>query len=300
MTHLLLSLLAVASLGPSPVSDQQTRARADGDPRLRDVYVSVLDRQGAPVAGLTAADFTVREDGTAREVLKAGPATAPLQIALLVDDSQAATSSIQPLREGLNAFVDAMLASGRTEIALITFGERPTSAVEYTSSATQLKRGINRLFAKQGGGAYLLDGIVDASRGLAKREAARPAIVALTFEAGIEFSNRHYQQVLEELEKSGASLHVLSIGSPSGSNTDEMRNRNLVIAEGTQRSGGRRDQLLADSAIPDKLKQVAADLSNQYVVSYGRPETLIPPQRIEVSVTRPGVTVRARTRVAGR
>ena len=45
--------------------------------------------------------------------------------------------------------------------------------------------------------------------------------------------------------KSGAALHVIALGTPSGSMDDEMRNRGQVISEGTARTGGRRDQVLA-------------------------------------------------------
>jgi hypothetical protein len=79
-----------------------------------------------------------------------------------------------------------------------------------------------------------------------------------------------------------------------------MRNRNMVIAEGTSRTGGRRDQVLAFTAIPELLKQLAAELTTQYVVTYARPETLIPPEKVEVAVNRPGVTVRGPKRVSGR
>jgi hypothetical protein len=58
--------------------------------------------------------------------------------------------------------------------------------------------------------------------------------------------------------------------------------------------------VLAESAITEKLLQVADELLNQYVVSYSRPETLIPPKTLEVGVDRPGVTVRARKRAPGR
>ena len=48
------------------------------------------------------------------------------------------------------------------------------------------------------------------------------------------------------------------------------------------------------------MRQVADELTRQYVVTYGRPETLIPPSRIEVSTTKAGAKARARTRVSGR
>jgi len=294
----MIHLLLMVSLLLSPLAvtrDQQTRAT---DTRTRTIYVSALDGEGKPVTDMTAADFIVREDGVAREVLKAGPATEQLTISILVDDSQASSDSIQYLRDGLQSFVDKL--SGKADIALASIGERPTSLVDYTTSGEALKKAINRIFARPGSGAYLLDGIVDVSKGLQKREAMRPTIVVLTFERGPEFSNRYYESVLDELLKSKAALHVLAIGTPSDDQSDEMRNRNLVIAEGTLRTGGRRDQLLASLSIPERMRQVADELLNQYIVTYSAPETLIPPTKVEVSTKRSGVTVRARTRLAGK
>jgi VWFA-related protein len=294
MTHSVLVVSLAASLVAVPTwADRANTARQQErgqGARNIDIYVSVLDN-GTPVKDLTAEDFTVREDGNVREVLKAGPATAPLTISILVDDSQAAEPAIQEMRRGLTAFVEQM--QGKAEIALATFGERPTPIVDYTESTEALKRGITKIFSRQGAGAYFLDAIVEVSRGLQRREtAARPTIIAVTVE-GIEFSNIYYEPVLEDLKKSGATFHVLAIGTPSDSLTDEMRNRNLVIARGTSETGGRRDQVLAESALPEKLKQLGNELLNQYVVTYSRPETLIPPEKVEVTVKRPGAEVRA-------
>jgi Ca-activated chloride channel family protein len=300
MPHLAMVLALVGSLvAPSLMFtplEPQTPQRAT-DRRTRDIYVSVLDDDGKPVTGLTADDFVVREQGAAREVLKAGPATEPLTIALTVDDSQAATSIIQFLREGLTRFVKKL--DGKAEIAFSTIGERPTAVVEYTNSTAQLEKAINRLFARPGAGAYLLEGLVELSRGLERRESPRKTIVVVTIENGAEFSNQYYQPVLDALKRSGATLHVLAFGLPSPSLSDEMRNRNMVIAEGTSLTGGRRDQVLAESGLPDRLAQTADELLNQYVVTYSRPETLIPAEKIEVTVKKTGYTVRAPKRVAG-
>jgi VWFA-related protein len=291
-----VGLAALVALS-SAVQQQEPRPPAASDARTRDVYVSVQDNKDAPVTGLAAADFTVREDGVSREVLRAGPATAPMQLVLLVDDSQALSHALQPMREGLTKFVDKM--HGHGEVGIVTVGERSTSLVSPTTDANALKRGITRIFARSGAGAYLLDGIQEVSQGFQKRKAERPVIVAITMDA-VEFSNLQYDSVLKTLDESGAVLHVVSIGTPSSNMSDEMRNLNMVIAEGTKRTGGRRDQVLATSGIPEALLRVAEDLNNQYVVTYGHPERLIPADKLQVTVSRPGVTVRARTKVAGR
>jgi VWFA-related protein len=289
-------LAALVAAAPA-AQQQEPRPSAASDARTRDVYVSVLDSKDAPVTGLTVADFAVREDSATREVLRAGPATAPMQIVLLVDDSTAMTPALQPMREGLTKFVEKM--QGHGEIGIVTIGERATSLVPTTTDVNALKRGITRIFARPGAGGYMLDGIQEVSEGFQKRKAERPVIVAITME-GVEFSNLQYERVLKTLEASGATLHMLSIGMPNSSMSDEWRNLNTVIAEGTKRTGGRRDQVLAISGIPEALLRVADELINQYVVTYGRPERLIPPDKLQVTVTRPGVTVRARTKASER
>ena len=231
-------------------------------------------------------------------MLSAGPATEPLTIAVTVDDSQPATNAMPFIRDGLKTFVRKL--DGKAQIAISTYGERPTPLVEYTDNAAQLEKGIARLFARSGAGAYLLEALMELSKGIEKREAKRPIIVVVAVESDAEFSNLYYTKVLDTLKRSGATLQVLAIGSPASSEKDEMRNRNIVIAEGTEMTGGRRDQVLAESGLADRLGSLADELTNQYLVTYSRPETLIPPEKIEVTVNKPGLTVRAPKRLPAR
>jgi VWFA-related protein len=289
MKYKLLALSGAAALFLSP-----TTFGAQSKPT--DIYAGVVDKNGEAVTGLTAKDFRVREDGATREVIKAAEATDPMSIALLVDDSQAISPALQMIREALDGFIPVF--AGKGDIALTTFGDRPTIAVDYTSDQKKLLDGAHHIFARPGAGAYLMDALVEICKGMQKRETARNVIVVLTMDAEIEFSNRRYQEVLDALDKAHATLHVISLGQPSRNASDEMRNRNQAIAEGTERTGGRRDNVLALTGAAPRMKQLAGELAHQYVVTYGRPETLIPPEKIEVTVGNPALTVRARTRNA--
>ena len=74
----------------------------------RSMFVSVVDPTGAPVPSLGPSDFIVREDNLSREVLRVVPATDPMQIAILVDNSTAASSLVPFIRRALPAFVEVL------------------------------------------------------------------------------------------------------------------------------------------------------------------------------------------------
>ena len=257
----------------------------------RSMYVSVVDEAGAPVPDLGPSDFVVREDNVAREVLRVGPATEPMQIARARGHQPGGAREHRAHRTALPPFVTALINANATgaknQVAIIAFGERPTIITDYTSSLTELEKGINRIWALDDSGAYLLDAIVEVCQGFKKREARRPVIVAIAQE-GPEFSYRHYDQVLEPLRESGAPFHVLVLGTPTTSLSDEARSRNIVLDEGTRGTGGIREQLLTRMALAGKLKQLATELTHQYRVTYARPESLIPPERVTVSAKAPG------------
>jgi Ca-activated chloride channel homolog len=268
---------------PTPGAAQDSRERA--------MYVSVLDDKGVPVTDLTQDQFVVREDGVRREVLRIRRATDPIDIALLVDNTQAMTPFTNDLRLALASFVGQM--SKNNPIALITFADRPTIITDYTKDLARLTRGVQRVFAQEGSGSYLLDAIVEVCRGIRLRKPERVAIVAVLTE-GPELSNLNYPVVLDALRDSQAKFDalVVSIGQAADVLSDEGRSRAIVLDQGTALAGGRRVDLLSSMGLGDALKSLASELSNQYLVTYSRPESLIPPEKIEVSVTRPGLVAR--------
>jgi VWFA-related protein len=278
----LLGLVLIAAGGSAPV-----RAQADE----WTVFTSVVDRTGTPVQGLTAADFVVRENGVAREVLRAAPATDSLRVAVLVDTSQEMRYDVIDMRQSVRRFINDV--DRRHEVALIAFGGPPTVLVDYTRDIKRLEASVTRLIAKPGTGSYLLSAIIDTSRAFRKRRDLRRVMVIITAQ-GPEFSEIGYQTVLDYVLESGAPMHSYVLMRQGVSPTDAAAQEvELTLARGTSLTGGRREDLLSAMSMTPRLQSLALELNHQYEVVYARPKMLVPPETLQVGVRRPDVVVRA-------
>lgn len=259
--------------------------------REQQVVVSVLDRSNKAVPGLGPADFVVREEGVTREVLRVDQASTPMQIVLLVDTSDDMRIIIQDVRAGIRAFSRMLWERNpETEVGLMEFGERPLLIADRVATANLMDRAVDRLNEHSGSGAYLLEAIVEATKVLKQREATRPLIVAFVRAWSPEFSTLSYQNVEEAVKNVRASLWVLLLQDGARpSLTHEGQQREIVMGDVSARSGGQRDILLDRLAVEKRFKDLAEVLTSQYAVVYSRPESLIPPSKLEVSVKRAGV-----------
>ena len=88
--------------------------------------------------------------------------------------------------------------------------------------------------------------------------------------------------MLDQLRKSGAALHVVSVSSSAlrsmaavqrpSALLGENLNLNEVLGDGPKQSGGRRDEIVATAGLVAGLQQLAETLLTQYAVQYARPE----------------------------
>ena len=81
---------------------------------------------------------------------------------------------------------------------------------------------------------------------------------------------------------------MLVLGNPRNTSYD----RSIVLDQGTREGGGRFDTLLTGNALAARMKQVAAELTHQFRVTYARPQTLIPPDQVTITAGKEGLTVR--------
>ncbi len=269
----------------------------------RYLYVSVLDSEGYPVEGLRDGDFLIREDGVRREVLHARPATEPMQVDILVDTSSAARQIMGDLRRAIEDFVEEL--HDGNEIALIAFGGTRSVLVGSTTNLERLKSGVSKLFARPDSATYLVNALSDTAAGFRRREASRPVVVVVTT-TGVDFSDQDPQQVVTQLRTGGAAVYAVVMRTSSVRMTFQgtfglaafpswaNRARDLVLDIGPEQTGGHRVDISTTNGLGEVLSRLAFELSNQYLVVYAGRQSLIPPQVVQVGVSRDeSVTVRA-------
>ena len=257
----------------------------------RDMFVTVLDKDEKPVLTLGVPDFVVREDGRVREVLRARRAGDVIDVALLVDTSQALGNQVNDVRDALEAFIARMRP--QAQISIVGLGDRPTIYTDYTDNQEQLAKGVGRIFAIPSAGAYTLDAVDEVLKGFEKRKAERSAVVVLWL-GGLEFSTGGYEPLVSGLLARGAALHVVVVGSrtPTDMRTTEGRNRELLFDRGTTDTGGRRENVLTSMAAKQAMERLADELLGQYRITFARPDSLVPPEKTEVAVRPPGLKAR--------
>jgi VWFA-related protein len=297
MAGILLVFWAVSALLPAAPAGTGPAVQA----RARAVYVTALDENGASITDLTAAELAVKEGGKPRVVTGAEPATARLQVALIVDDNGSGM-----FRAPVGQFLNRLLDYG--DFALSSVTGQVQKLVGYTHDVAALRGAIDRIGPRAAtpDGGQLLEAISDSASQLRQREAPRPVIIALTV-GGDEQSPLTGDLVLDQLRDSRAVLYVVSVASsPIRASTRPARpadlldaplNLSRVLGDGPKQSGGRHDEIVAVPGLLSGLQRIADELVHQYIVTYELPAGVKPDERFSISTTRKGVTLRAPSRI---
>ena len=290
------------------------------------VFVSAVD-DGRPVLDLEAFEFRVREEGESREVLSVNRARVPVQVAVLVDDSYGVTNNLGHLRRGLEELIDSLPDAQMSTV--LAFGDQLRTLIDFTRDKSELKRVVGEFAQFSETSWYLPNALAETAIDMWDRGAVRPIIVLVTSEGTAATMARirrfrqgdavvsprggqgmAYDRVLEILRDTKVAVHTLVVrgagmasladglgGDPGtrglSQDTAGDRDRASLLAELPRVTGGGREELGATSALAELLNRIGDEISNQYFVVYARPAVLVPPEEIEVSVTRRGVSVRS-------
>ena len=210
MTRPASRLWCAASAGPliivalgSGAAGQQPVFKARVDAVRVDVLVT---RGGKPVAGLTTADFELRDSGVPQQIDVLSLEEVPLHLLLALDTSSSLTG--QPI-EHLKAAARAAVASLRPDdrAALVTFSHAVQKQVPWSADTAAIRTAIDAVTAA---GATALTDAAFAVLGL--REAVEGRMLALLFSDGFDTASwLDPLAVIEQARRSDLVIDAVSL-----------------------------------------------------------------------------------------
>jgi len=151
-----------------------------GDAYEVTAFLSVLDAQGAPIPGLQASDFDIREDGSEVERFEVGPAEGGVRLVLVIDTSgsMAAEGKMNAVKEAAAALIGGLGAED--QVALVSFNESPKVEINLTPDLTAVQNFVALLGPVAGSGTCLWDAGYEAVQIASAIELGRRAVILLT------------------------------------------------------------------------------------------------------------------------
>lgn len=238
-------------LKPLEVVEQSTVSRVL-------LEASVQNSAGRFVSGLTAANFSLREDGVPQSLELLKQETVPVTFALLVDSSQSMSDRIDSVRAAA-ARLAASLRAG--DLAMVVPFKRHLRAITGpTRDAATLAGAINAVSAQ--GGTAILDCLTELA-GRLHGVPGRHVIVLIT-DGYDEQSTTSFEAALRAVKAAQATVYVVGIGGVAGMSLEgEDLLRRLV-----RETGGRAFFPYEDDELGPIAARVAEDAEQAYLLSY--------------------------------
>jgi len=244
-----------------------------------------VTRGGAPLEGLTAADFRVRDDGGDCEVREVRLLRdTPLSVGLLVDTSQSLlyTEALRQAAAGL--FLERTLKE-RDRAFLMRFGAAVAKVVDWTRAREALREAVLALADDPVAGTLLYSGLVRAFYQFQGRQGAR-ALVVITDGNPYE-DDTEESAALEYAHQAGVVVYALGLPSTAYrenwvKETDAegkiVQRRVLspfavppnldALTPFAKATGGRVFEVRSEKDLPKYFAAIERDIRTQYLVSY--------------------------------
>jgi Ca-activated chloride channel homolog len=283
---LILMLLGCAAYAQRPAAQTQASDEPETtlkvDVKLVNVYVTVNDAHGAPVAGLKKENFVVQEDGRPQTISVFDKESAvPLSIALAIDTSLSTRHDLPLEQASAKRFAHAIM---RPVDALTVFGfsEAVSQSVPYTADLRRIDEGIDHI--RLGAATALFDAVYLASRSLDRRQGRK--VMVLVTDGGDTISRVEYKGAARAAEEAEAIVYSIIVVPIENSAGREIGGEHALI-QLSEDTGGKYYYATSMSQLDDAFRQINDELRTQYLLAYYPSQRLSNSQfrRIQVGVS---------------
>jgi VWFA-related protein len=227
------------------------------------VHVTVTDRRGAYVTGLSRDAFRVVEDGTPQRIDLFTGEDSPATVGLIIDSSGSMRQGRERVIAAATAFAEGSQPSD--EIFGLAFNEHVRAALPpstpFTNDPRVFRVALSAALGAQGRTAMydaIRTGLTYVARGSHPRR-----VLVLIADGGDNASTATFDQVLKEAQASNAAIYTVGIIDPLEREADPGLLRRLA-----QATGGKSYFPRHVNEVEDVLREIARDIRHSYTLAY--------------------------------
>jgi Ca-activated chloride channel homolog len=251
--------------------------------RLVNVFTTVTDSHGAPVAGLAKDDFKILEDGVPQTIsVFDQESELPLSIVLAVDTSESTRRDAELEAISARKFAHSIIRP-IDHLAVFQVSENIDQVTAFTADLHVIDRGIAGL--QRGAGTSLYDAIFLGAEALITRD-GRKVLVLIT-DGGDTTSKADYDGALRRAQQAEAlvySIIVVPVANDAGRNLGGEH----ALIQISKDTGGKYYYAESIEQLDEAFRQISKELRTQYLIGYypNHKSSESPFHRIQVQITR--------------
>jgi Ca-activated chloride channel family protein len=284
LTTTVLAAVALSSSGAA----QQATFRAGT--RTVPVYATVTDANGRLVPDLERTDFEVYDNGKKQDITLFENAVQPISVVVMLDTSGSMTMHLELLKQAATQFVIRLLPEDQARVG--SFSDRNKILIRpetFTNDRDELMRAV-REDLQFGNPTALWDATdrsMDALTGIGGRR-----VVLVFTDGGDNHSNKSQGDVLTRARAEEFMIYAIGLRARVRGQGSTQPDRGLrKVADET---GGGYFELERTDELNSTFTRVAQELHSQYVLGFSPQALDGKAHELEVRVTQPGLTARAR------
>jgi Ca-activated chloride channel family protein len=283
------AVFAIALLAGSLVVAAQDHPIFKSNVRTVPVYSTVVDASGRLVPDLQQSDFVILDNGKPADVSLFSNESQPFTAVVMLDTSASMTANLKLLNRAAEQFLLRLLPVDKAQVG--AFNDKIQLSGEFTNNRDQLIGALNDLYF--GNPTRLNDGIaagLDALQGIEGRR------VVLVFTDGEDTSSRTgFKTVLERARDEEVMVYSIGLESEYFNGMRVVKSKpSRDLRKISDETGGGYFELLKTADLAPTFTRVAQELRSQYLIGFAPASLDGKVHKLEVKVTRPGMTVRAR------
>lgn len=287
---------------PTPPIDDGDVVRVSST--LVPIPVSVVDSNGRAVTNLSLSDFELKIDGKPVELSELSRSESPVRLAMLFDNSSSVLIAREFETQAAIKFLRRVIRPEKDLAALFSVATVTKLEQPFTREISSLTRSIE-MFPPPEGATALLEGIILAADYL--REVSGRRVMVIVSDGDDTKSDATLEETVRALQLANCQVYVVKTtdfenfkrtGSRRGSANLRALTAERRMGEITRQTGGAVHSPVDERELDDAFRQISAELSQQYVLSYyPEDETDKRGQFREITLAlknRPNLTLRTR------